>query len=325
MIRQSPTNPCLFETSVNGTDWCVWADISKCGNFGSQPGGGSSQPSAGGGIVSNCVTLQTSGQLLLQAPVTTGDTIEITSADGAGNDGTLPIWWCPDGSEYFAGLCTPLSSMVSTDPLPATQHMTLIVIIGGVPYPLYPGGVFTVPGGISLAQAVIQVNNAPLSDGSGSYNICYKQTNNQAASWCHTFDFRISKYGTIDAGSAGGAATWIPGIGWQHPGGGGNNNFISLTPGGSFTVTRIAAVFNTNGGVACGSCECEIFAPYPTVYPGADIIPISAGDNHLDASNTLTISSISLDANDGTATLLTWSSLTVYGKGFDPFTAVPVC
>ena len=221
MIRQSPTNPCLLESSVNGVDWCVWADLSKCKDFGTQPGEGSPQPPSGGGTVQYCKTLSASGTFLLPTNVNTGDVITVDSINGAGWDGveTLllgPLYRCPDGGIFFAGQCGGGSTTSGTDPVPSSPHMSLVVSINGTFYPLV-SGVFTVPSGISNAQAFIQMNDDDLSNNQGSYDFCITVTNNQSATFSHFFDLQLSEYIFTPFVGIGGhlRSTFSPGNGFE--------------------------------------------------------------------------------------------------------------
>jgi len=183
-----------------------WHDVATADQIGnpSSPSGGSPQPAPGGGTISKCTTLRANSTLLLDAPVNTGDTVEIISASGSGNDGGEIQWRCPDGGTYIGGLCDdPAFSLDSGDPVPDKPHMSLILMINGTAYPFYTGAspwtpvVITVPSGVSNAYAEIQVNDSAISNNRGDYAICYKQTNNQSVGtgWTHTFDFRVDAGG----------------------------------------------------------------------------------------------------------------------------------
>jgi hypothetical protein len=194
MLRQDPANPCKLQTSVNGTDWCDWADLSLC-ITGAQPGAGAPQPGAGGG--SECYTgkLQANGKFLIPVTVNTGDTLTAQSLQGAGNDGGSH-WYCPDGNIFFAGACVGGAEPNTPDPLNTANHMAIIVEIGGTFYDLSAGTV-TVGGGVVNAQPVVQVNDDTLSDNSGEYTLSVCVTNNSAVQWCKTLDFRFNTFGFV--------------------------------------------------------------------------------------------------------------------------------
>jgi hypothetical protein len=199
-----------------------WHDVATADQLGSStsPGAGTPQPGPNGGAISVCKKLQANGTLLLAAQVSSGDTVEIVSASGSGNDGGEAFWRCPDGGIYIGGLCDdPAIYIPGGDPVNDKPHMSLILMVNGTAYPFYTGAspwtpvVITIPGGVSNAYAEIQVNDSDITNNKGDYAICYKQTNNQAGTWSHTFDFRLNQYGWVVQPTEGGA--WVPGVGFQ--------------------------------------------------------------------------------------------------------------
>lgn len=216
MIRQSPDNPCLLQTSIDGVNWCTFADLSKCMNFGTQPGPDSPQPAPLGGSQQYCAVLQANGKLNIPTTVSSGDTIEL-SMTGAGNDGTDLIWYCENGQVFFLGNCNGSTVTHSGDPVNTAPHMSPIVYIGSTPYQISPRGVaFTVPSGHTNDQVVLQINDDTLSNNSGSYNVCATVTNNQTTTWTHTFNFPISDGGWTPADNGHGPlAIWVSGDGWD--------------------------------------------------------------------------------------------------------------
>ena len=167
MLRQSPTNPCLLETSVDGVTWCVWADISKCiQDFQGQPTtGGAGQPAAGACVTYDAV-LQGNGKWLVPIQVSAGNTIAVTQIDGGWNDGTAG-WFCGTGHDYVLGLCDPSAGYNGADPLPTAYHMAIVVDINGTFYDPTVGPI-TVPNGVTTVNAVFQANDSSLSDNAGS-------------------------------------------------------------------------------------------------------------------------------------------------------------
>jgi hypothetical protein len=156
----------------------------------STPSGDGGQPAPGGGTAKYCQHMDAQGQFLLPATVSTGDIISLVSATGAGNDGVEAAWRCVDGSQFFAGACVGFPHTSGTDPLPAVNHMALILNVGGTFYP-FTSGAFTVPSGVLNAQAYIQVNDVTLLGNQGSYDICVNVQNNQTdttpTTWTHRF------------------------------------------------------------------------------------------------------------------------------------------
>src|SRR5574340_10479 len=213
LIRQNPTNPCLLETSINGTDWCVFADLSKCVPSGTQPGSGTPQPPPGGGQACYHAQFNASNKWLLPTLVNAGDVLQISNAKGAASDGTV-IWYCPNGAQFQLGACFGSGSTSGGDPLNTAPHMTLLAKINGVYYNVYNTSL-TVPGGVSAAAVEFQVNDSSLSDNYGdlTFDVCI--TNNQSATWTHTFDFTLSDGGFLPLTvTAGVGAIYTPGVGW---------------------------------------------------------------------------------------------------------------
>lgn len=213
LIRQNPDNPCLLETSINGTDWCPFADLSKCVPASGQPGSGSGQPPAGGGQACYNAVLQGSGKWLLPTQVSTGDVIVISNVSGAATDGS-GIWYCPNGQTFFLNTCSGAQTTSSGDPLNTSPHMSLIAKINGVYYPMYNASL-TVPSGVSLANVEFQLNDSSLSDNFGEITFKACVTNNAAAVWTETFDFVVA------SGAWSGTpldtlpdAVWVGGSGW---------------------------------------------------------------------------------------------------------------
>lgn len=254
MIRQDPDNPCLLQTSIDGVTWCTFADFSKCLPAVGQTGAGAPQPTPGGGTQNYCQELSANAKLLLPTVVNSGDTIHVVSQTGAGNDGDIITWYCPDGSYFFAGACIPGTfDTDSDDPMPSENHMSLIALIDGTYYSLEHGYI-TVPGGVTNAPVTIQVNDDNLVNNSGSYQVCVNVTNNAAASWSHTFDFALSTGGWVKAVDRVNPL-WVAGTGWtaaDDTDGGGANNYRRVWIKRSFTATQITGyevIYNyTYGG-----------------------------------------------------------------------------
>lgn len=250
MIRQNPSNPCLLETSIDGINWCAFADLSKCVPSVTQPGSGSPQPSAGGGQACYHADMQGSGKWLLPTLVNTGDVIEVTNAKGAYSDGTV-VWYCPSGALFQLGTCFGSGSTSSTDPLNTSPHMELIAKINGVYYPMF-GATLTIPSGVTAQSVEFQANDVTIADnyGSISFDVCV--TNNQANTFTHVFDFTTTDGGFSTFGvTSGVAGVYSPGVGWT------SSDFINA--GASFrgfivdrsfpsrTITRIRMTYDLSG------------------------------------------------------------------------------
>lgn len=215
MIRQNPTNPCLLETSIDGVNWCVFADFSKCVST-AGPGSGQPQPQPGGGCSTYNFLHRASDTTYLGVNVNTGDTLQLISASGAGSDGTAS-WYCPDGQIFLAGACVGGQSTVSTDPAPTKYHMSLLWLIDGVYYPA-TGILFTVPSGVTNKSVYLVNNDSNLLDNSGQYSIGVQVCNNQAVGgvWCFEMDYHISPFGGSPQIFQNNGACGTPTQAWGH-------------------------------------------------------------------------------------------------------------
>jgi hypothetical protein len=198
----------------------------------SAPNPNAPKPAPGGGVQQYCNHMEAASKLPVPALVNSGDVITLISAMGSGEDGLGAFWYCPDGSQDFGGCQEGTQFNRPADPLPTSPHMSLIIKIAGVFHPLSLTAPLIVPVGVTNEQAVIQINDDPLSDNFGGYDICYTVKNNQGSSWCHVDDLKTTTGGWIPFDDGGGLATWVAGQGWKsstHIAGGGNNQqFIDL-------------------------------------------------------------------------------------------------
>ena len=216
MIRQNPTNPCLLESSLDGTDWCVFADLSKCIAPSGQPGTGNPQPQPGGGQACYHAVLNANSIWNVPTLVNTGDTIQINNPQGASTNSHNANWYLTNGGQFFGGVDVGFPQTNGANPVPGADIGTLVVEINGTFYSL-SGGTFTVPAGVSNASALIQVNDNAISGLSGqlSFDVCV--TNNQAAMWSLSQNLALVSGGwtaSLD-GFDGGESVWTPGSGWQ--------------------------------------------------------------------------------------------------------------
>jgi len=200
----------------------VWEDVSgqPPGGFftPNQPGAGTEQPPAGGGCVTYHGSVSAAGKWLIPTIFSTGDTIEIHSAVGAGNDGIGLRWYCPDGSQFIAGVCVGATTTDGADPLPSDPHMALIARSGSHAGTAI-GTAYTVPSGVTNAQYWIQVNDGDLTDNDGNYTFDVTVCNNAAANFHHVFNFAVTQAGWIslprsEGGGCSPGAIWTPGVGW---------------------------------------------------------------------------------------------------------------
>jgi hypothetical protein len=317
-------NQCFLEFQCCPGEWIRLANVDQLTN-GVQPGPGAPQPPPGGGNQQYCGTLQASGLFLIPTPVSTGDTIELISAKGSGNDGGSIGWYCPDGSSSFAGRCSGSGHLDSSDPLNTVNHMSLIVEISGSFYALAVGSPLTVPAAISNVQPTIQVNDSGLGNNSGDYDICVKVTNNQSAEFTHTFDFVLADGGWTPQTSSGNPlGVWAGGAGWESvygvaSAGSTNNDIIINFP--AHTITQVEVLYSTGQDAGSGGTRGVYYtAGAGQVLYGA----LDTGAGTFDTTITNTVTGIvqlhlSVDrfpAPD--ATTLIFKAI-VKGLGADPF------
>lgn len=303
---------------------------------GSQPAAGAPQPPPGGGTADYCATLQANNKLYIPTIVSAGDIISI-QATGAGNDGGEIQWRCPDGSTFFAGHCNPSETRLDgADPLPATNHMALIVNVDGTFYP-FASNSFTVPGGVSNAPAYIQANDSDITNNSGSYQICVTAKNNQPATWTHTFDFSAETGGWIlSPGRPTGS--WSAGSGWvegdDNDGGSGaffrrvliQRNFASTH------IDRVEVLYNyMYGNIATGTDDAYYLilrsSGVATIYGRLNAAAHPSNGAHDEIYNTnqqadLFEMYIATDQNNsgvGFTGAATISKVVVTGTGTNPF------
>lgn len=202
MIRQNPANCAQLQSSVDGINWCEFADFSSCiADQTIQPGATPQLPP--GGQYSNCLSLSARDRWLLPIPVSTGDVISLTSIAGAWNDGTAN-WNCPDGSPFVLGACIGTKSHAVGDPSATFFHMQLLLNINGTWYDPVASPV-TVPAGVVNVQAWFQANDATLNDNQGTIGFCVGLVKGAipANSWQHIFDFTTGQHGWAVNGSSG--------------------------------------------------------------------------------------------------------------------------
>lgn len=168
----------------------VWEDVpgQPPGGFFNTPQPSDQQPlpQPGGGCQQYHASMPGNGIWLLPAPVSTGDTIDVTGMTGISYDSVHVGWYCPGGEEFILGVCTGLTVLEGADPLPSVPHMKLVAKIGSTFYDVQ-GGIFTVPGGISSQQVVFQVNDDTLSGNGGNLTFDVLLCNNSTGALTVTY------------------------------------------------------------------------------------------------------------------------------------------
>jgi len=344
MIRQNPDNPCELQTSIDGANWCTFADFSLCIPAPSQPGGGTEQPTTGGGEACYQGEMPASQLWLLPTIVNTGDVIDLQTVTGAGNDGTVSPWLCPDGTTFFAGGCIGgTGGADGGDPLPTVNHMRLIYLIDGTYYDAMAGP-FTVPGGVVNQQVNLLVNDSVLSDNSGSYQFKACVTNNQSASFNHVFDFANDGLSGFSFNMAsvisGTPGVFVPGVGIQ-------TGTVEQAAGPEFfrsirllrtgiparTITTWQLFFDITKGPFVGSGEFGLLARANPSGTPVDFVSISnpamsdgSGQNLLGSGSSPATTELKVEfacstslTTDTTSGVATLSKMIVSGLGSDPF------
>lgn len=327
LIRQNPTNPCLLETSIDGTHWCAFADLSLCTPAGAQPGSGSPQPDPGGGSQCYHASLEASNKWLLPYQVNAGDVIAISNANGSWTDGS-GLWQCPNGQSYFLGACSGGTTTSGADPAPTLAHASLIAKIGSTYYNAYNTSI-TVPSGVSHANVEFQINDPSLSGNYGNITFDVCVTNNAISTWSHEFDFVSGSQGFTRklVGSSGWIGDYVPGVGWKvtAPSDAGNcyGAACGIAVPSGMVLTSLYAEYTSTGALG-GVCSTRMSLQTSIVDTGASFIEKfnSAlatgpfGPNVFSSSGASWIMCFGSAFNTGTCTL---TKLIVTGVGVDPF------
>jgi len=190
---------------------------------------GAPQPPAGGGCQSYNGVISQGAPFLVPVPVSTGDTIEITASSGATQRSGDIGWYCPDGTEFFAGACVGSPTYDGADPVPSAPRSSIILHLNAVDYSLLTGP-FTVPGGISNLQPTVMLNYVSGAPIYGDLTITVRVCNNASAPWTKTWNFALTP-GPF-APKDGNRAVWVAGVGWTP----GAITQVQLTTAGMITM-----------------------------------------------------------------------------------------
>jgi hypothetical protein len=290
-----------------------------------QPGSGSPQPTPGGGCQDYHAVFAANSQWLIPTLVNSGDVLTFSNASGAGHDGSISPWNCPDGSTFLAGACVGVGGTSGGDPAPTINHMRLIVNINGTWYPADSGSI-TVPGGVSGAAAYVQVNDSVLSDNSGNYALDINVCNNTATRYSHLFNFALGPQGWAVPGTlgAGWSAGKFNGLNSAFV----NENRIYLCLPGGAAVDKITAHVNIEH-VEAGSIYFESYATCPPSGAASTLYTQGLPGNSTADQNAIVPAPVTLPGGalaiqlDCPGTLATAYneilSVTLEGPGTDPF------
>jgi len=248
----------------------TWAKILNANQIkdliaGSGPGT-SPQPQPGGGCQLYHGSVSGLSRWLVPTPLNTGDTLEVQNASGASNGDNLSRWNCPDGSQFFAGACTPYPHTDSGALMPGVPIGTVIVNIDGT---WYDGRTsIVVPSGVTNVQPIIALNYDQSFPASGTVTFDVNVCNNADATWCYEVDFATTTGAFTPVSVAVGTpAVWNAGSGWasadfQQPSG---NYFRGAFVHRAFSgihITAIDMTFDMAGhvieaGHTAFSCDIE--------------------------------------------------------------------
>jgi hypothetical protein len=318
MIRQSPDNPCLLQSSIDGINWCTFADLSKCLPPPPQPGGGAPQPTPGGQACYHA-TMNANSSFLVPTPVRAGDIIQIQNASGAVSNSHDVNWHGADGSQFFAGVFVGFPETDGSNPVPAAPTSSLIINLGGTWYALGTGSI-TVPGGVTNLQPVIQVNDNAIGALGGTFVFDVCVTNNAVPTWTHRVDLALDPFGFApgrpDAGDVRGA--WVPGTGWQGTDDVDGAKLLTIqktvTPAFA-NLTGVDWEINTSSWTSHVNGEYALngsLATLPTL--GEGVVIASTG-----FTGTLNSMYFGLGAGGQPATQFTLQAIIFHGTGTNPF------
>ncbi len=310
----------------------VWTDITGQEMFDlehpGQQGNGAPQPGSGQTICYH-IAQQAGYQYLVPTLVNTGDVLTFTNLGGAASDwglGSISPWWCPNGERFLAGECQGgTEDLIGSDPMPTAPHMSLIVQIAGTWYSaLSP---VTVPGGVSNAAIVVQLNDDVLGDDPGNYSadVCVK--NNQVGTWSHTFIFSTGTHGwTAEASPLSGGWDGSKFIGHNGMTAYENRIYIPATP--AFGITAFSVKLNTDLALA-GGLEFDSYTTTPPSGPATTLYNQGLANGSVANRNatvagslTLPVGAVCLELENTGSTGGTYDEtleVTLSGNGVDPF------
>lgn len=316
-----------------------WVTVSILGGNSTQPGAGSPQPKPGGGQQTYQGCLAANNQYALPTVLNTGDVVSVSSLSGAWNDSDRDafIYRCGDGEIFFGGACVGAAVLISTDPLPTAPHMTMLLLVGGVYYDV-GNGIATIGAGVSNQQGVIICNDSVRGNDNG--DICFNVTvtNNQQATFTHTFDMVLTNGGFVTVAQPTTPpfiGAWIPSVGWQGTsavGSGGaqeHGEAISLSfaspvtlTGGSFEFNLVKGTFlpglsNSIEFSLSGSTVVQTTLLCTSQPDGTNLSMIIPNGSYVTDKITIVMrDAYYISGSDGTSTIL---RTIVSGIGSDPF------
>lgn len=297
-----------------------WQTVANITDLQTNPPGTGNQPAPGGGSAAYCKTVYAYSSIVIPTPVSTGDKIEVISADG--NWSYIPfVWRCVDGNLFFID-CQPLGAITNgSDFVPGAPQMSLIVQFSTGYYALYPSGSLVVPSGVLNEQPTLLANKPTLLSGDGQIDVCIKVTNNHSAPWCRFYDLTASAY-TFTADNGG---VWTPGVGFVGSVTGSNSNIAGV--GFAYpatTLTEVDMTYTQTTGAGTGSDANEINNSFPAGANLAVRTPGVYGTNlHYVWSGSVSSTGVEVLVASNAPATLNISGVKLTGNGTPPPGGVP--
>lgn len=348
---------CLLQISYDGgVTWSTLVDLSSCTIPGPPgPTGAPGTPGAPGAptpvdgptappspmeCFEQDVDLGGGSSFILPFQIKGGDEIDFTALTGGWTDGSLSdfpgnfglnVWYCWCGELYGLGACTttggyPLAAY-STDPFTGGKHAELIGShlnsdgTGIVFFSVAENESYTVPPGTPPGFLTLQMNNSPLSAGSGSISFHIKVCTGvvegcpEDSAWSHEFDFTVSEGGWADAGNG---TTWST-AGWL-------GGTVVATPcdvyiSRAFTSANVnrVTVYMTQSAVGDPNADNQIYWKNGATveFHGVQSPVNGTGVSYVFDSDQ-TVDSLLVDFNGGNAATSVCTKIVVCGKGPEP-------
>lgn len=181
LIRTKPSDNCVLQQSLDGGS--TWSDVysaRQCAvdtvkdmvSKGEIPGGGDP-------ALHQCfdldLTVPANQMAIIPLAISSGWSLQFTDVKGTWHDGNISHYWqCKDGHQFALGTCT--SNFIagqSGDPIPATNHMSIILRLpdGSYAAPPLDGSLYVVPQDMPEGNTFLLANDDTLSDNQGSMSL----------------------------------------------------------------------------------------------------------------------------------------------------------
>lgn len=328
----------VFVTCCDGTEKQILTSDQVQALITGQPGAGSPLPPPNGGCQQYHFELPGNGLRLSPAVVSTGDTINVIAEQGIFYEGTSALWFCPDGFQFYDGVCTGVTVLNGANPMPSVPTGKLIAKIGSTYYDVFPGP-FTVPGGISNQQLTFIQNTNDITGSGGNVSFDAIICNNQAGSYRHVFDLTAGLGGWVPnqpefPGTNQDWCDWVPGTGFvaNCVNQGGSTNLLALAcqlgPLAGINFDTLEAICDVDNAGDGGQFQCAIYyggtvtsdLQTQAIVNGTNVHYLVANTNHRACTFLVIYFPIFEDNSGGCSTALgTLKQIIVSGIGADPF------